>query len=144
MKQRLWFILALVAALALGFGGSTLAETPQEQPTEATEAAAIEPMPIYGMQAWFDADGKMRAPTAAEAAEMSVKWQEIFGKAKTQPRLFTYKSGMKSAELDPSMFKYSVVRIDAEGKLVAGCAHGPHQALELIETEPAAPSVPEE
>ncbi len=145
MKRRFWFTFALAAALVLGSGSIVLAESPEDPPTaeEKTETA-VEALPIYGMQAWIDAEtGDLRAPTASEAAEMSAKWREIFGKAKAEPRMFRFKSGMMAAELDPSMFKYSVVRVDADGHLESGCAHGTDNALEFIEAAPTT-SGPEE
>ncbi len=144
MKRRFWLTLTL-AALALGSGSIALAESPQDSPVaEAAAEPAAETMPIYGLQAWIDAEtGGLRAPTASEAAEMSAKWREIFGKAKAEPRMFRFKSGMMAAELDPSMFKYSVVRVDADGHLESGCAHGTDNALEFIEAAPTT-SGPEE
>ena len=74
---------------------------------------------------------------------MAARWREIFGKAKVEPKAFTFKSGMTGVELDASMLKYSVVRIDADGNLVPGCVKGTQQALEFVETA-ASDSAPEE
>lgn len=142
MKRRFWLTFTLAAALALGFGSLALAESAEEPPpAEAAAEPAERPMPMYGMQAWIDPEtGELRGPTAAEAAEIAAQWQAIFGKAKTEPKVFTYKSGMMSIDLDPSIMKFSVVRVDADGHLEADCAQGPHKALEFVETAASQPA----
>ena len=71
MKRHVWLTWALAAALVLGPGSLALAESPEEGPmAEATAELAEAPVPVYGMQAWIDADtGQLRGPTASEAAQ---------------------------------------------------------------------------
>lgn len=138
MKKHSWFAFTLAIVLAFGLNGISWAESPEaaatKEPVEADEAA----MPVYGMQAWIDSEtGAFRAPTAGEAAEMSAKLRQIFGKAKFEPKLFQFKDGTLAAEIDPSMFKFSVVRVDEDGHLHSSCAHGAHKALEFIEATPS-------
>ncbi len=145
MRRHLWLTLALTVVLTFGLGGIALAESPEEEPAEKAAVESAEaPMPVYGMQAWIDEEtGGFRAPTAGEAAKMSAKLQQIFGKAKFEPKLFQFKNGMLAAEIDPSMFKFSVVRVDEEGHLHTNCVHGAHQALELLETTASTPTLEE-
>ncbi len=134
MQRHVLSTFALAAALTLGFGNIAMAETPEEPPTADTTATQEAPAAIYGMQAWIDAEsGELRGPTADEAARMADQWRGIFGKAKAEPRMITDASGMTAVELDSSILKFSVARIDADGNLEAGCVKGAEKALEFVE-----------
>ena len=138
MKRRNWILLTLTAVLALGLAGAAWAEAAAEEPANAGEASpaadAATATPVYGMQMWIDEKtGRMRAPTAAEAAKMGAMLKNMFGKSDSQPRVTTDKSGMMTAELDERFLEFSVVRIAPDGSLEKGCVDNAEQALEFIE-----------
>jgi len=140
MDKRFYMFLLIVIAVALA--GASTAETGESD--SSTEPVAAEPtvdmagetLPVRGMQVFKDADtGEMRAPTAKEAAELSKQLREMFGNRKVaEPRGFTYKNGMTSWQIDPSLFKFSVARVEADGTITTDCIQGPEKTLEYVET----------
>ena len=136
MKRRNWILLTLTAVLALGLAGAAWAEAAAEEPANAGEASpsASNENPRSESSSWIDEKtGRMRAPTAAEAAKMGAMLKKMFGKSDSQPRVTTDKSGMMTAELDERFLEFSVVRIAPDGSLEKGCVDNAEQALEFIE-----------
>ncbi len=140
MDRRFYMFLLLAITVALA--GTSVAETAKGESstdpaaTVPTEDMAGETLPVRGMQVFKDADtGEMRAPTAKEAAELSKQLREMFGNRKVaEPQGFTYKNGMTSWQIDPSLFKFSVARVEADGTVTTDCIQGPEKTLEYIET----------
>ena len=135
------FYMFLMLALAVALAGASAAETAEgESSTEPTTQEAVveaegEMLPVRGMQVFKDADtGEMRAPTAKEAAELSKQLREMFGgKKAAQPQGFMLKNGTTMWNIDPSYFKFSVARVEADGTVTTDCIQGPEKTLEYIE-----------
>ncbi len=141
MNRRISLVSILAISLTLGITSFALAT--EEQPTTepAPQAAPQpqttdgEPMYVAGMQVAIDeTTGELRPATAEEAANLAQQWRQIFVPRKAAPRAFTTKSGATAVELPNDMLKFSVVRIEADGTLTTGEAHGQQNAREFIAT----------
>ncbi|MCG8460650.1 MAG: hypothetical protein MI919_30580 [Holophagales bacterium] len=151
MKRRLGTILSMLTLLALASGTLAAEEAqpaaePAAAPTTLAEQAepATGELPIFGMQAWIDAEtGELRAPTAEEAARFSAALRGMFAKSQAEPEVRTHENGMVSVSFHESMLEFSVAHIGADGKIHRDCVDDAHHALEWIQ-QPATNDQPEE
>jgi hypothetical protein len=127
---------AVATALAIGFQTNVAVA---EEPAPAAEPADT----LHGQIAVKDAKtGKLREPTAEEAAELSkqaAKDRQL-KLAPTQPKtptIQTSPSGTKSMVLGDEYMNYEVVRVGPDGKLVHDCVHGAKAAEATLKQIPA-------
>jgi hypothetical protein len=152
MKRRFTPLLALAAAVAFAGAGVFAAVAP---PVEGMEKSAGEPGPAAaqpraetpvgaaGMMVAIDPEsGELRMPTAEEIAELRAQMESRFAEAAFEPQRITLKNGGEAVELDPSLWKYAAVRVEADGTLSHHCLQGHHAATEFVATTPA-PAVEE-
>ncbi len=146
MVSRHEFIaIAMFAALVVGTQGQALGAEPAAPvtataPTASGQRVAVDP-----------ATGRMRAPTAEEAAELDrqdraararQRLQKSAAQATTQQLAgaesvaedgtFTTPSGAKGMVLDDSQMVYSVVRRGTDGSLTMECVEGVDAANKLV------------
>jgi hypothetical protein len=148
-------ILKMAVTAAFMFGSGTNAAwaaddepgADQTRPAQdpGTEVAALQvesnsmPVSASGQIAVKDkTTGKLRAPTAEEAAELSkASAQQPAGRA-AAPEVRVSASGVMSATLGEEYENYEVAGIGADGKLVRDCVDGSQEAQDRLKTPPAA------
>ncbi len=152
MQESTRRIMTFVLAGLLVFGLSTaFAETPGPEAQEETAApaagadeAAIQPanehvtVPFAGMQIAVDPEtGRLRPPTAVEAAKLAAGMRKMFGKpvhSKSGPQVTEHADGMLSAVIAPDLIRYSVLHINEDGSRTQECLKSPGGLEALIET----------
>lgn len=88
--------------------------------------------------------GALRAPTAAEAANMQRRAEALqaarIGNATpaAEPLLRTHAAGARSVRLTAEFASYSVVRKNADGTLDQSCVQGKDAAMQAMSPLPAA------
>ncbi len=146
MKRRFTPVLALAAAVAFAGAGVFAAEAPPVEGMDGAAAAqprAETPVGAAGMMVAIDPEtGELRMPTAEEIAELRAQMESRFADAAFEPQRITLKDGGEAVELDPALWKYSAVRMEADGTLSHHCLQGHHAATEFVATTPA-PAVEE-
>jgi hypothetical protein len=113
----------------------------EETGTETAPAASTVTMPVTvaGMQVSIDpATGRLRQPTPAEARALSAAFQKAFGSNGLARKTVVRKdaNGMLTAQVDFSLFDFSVAEILPDGTVATRCVGGP--------AETPAPAVPED
>lgn len=80
--------------------------------------------------------GQLRAPTAAEVKALRQQGEaSMMGKAAAAaPTAITRTDGVRQVRLGERGMVYSVVRRDADGKLVKECVQGEHAAEEAVKS----------
>lgn len=119
---------AWIGLLALGLVGAPalMAEETSAQPAQEL----VVELPFGGMTVAIDpTTGKLRQPTPAQARELARQMAAFFGKHASEPaQVFQHKSGMLSAVLSPEDMDFTVVTVDAEGKVRFQCVDSVEKA----------------
>lgn len=121
---------AVTAALALGMTAS--AAWAADGTTDAMSGQVV----VIDKQT-----GKLRGPTAEEAAELAAKSRKSSDTSSTTavaPTVHISASGVMSAELGEEYESTEIAQIGPDGKLVYSCIHGPEAAKSQLTNPPAA------
>jgi hypothetical protein len=154
--------LALVAAIASTAsaedksGKGTTGAAAKEQTVKAqTDGAQYEEVDVLGMKVFIDkATGKMRPPTAAEAAQLQKGMRQLIARAQKRSALSSARAmgaprrraasgklsnGTVIRRLDPSLYQFSTVTLRPDGTLDAHCAKGEDPSGLVPSSAPAGP-----
>jgi hypothetical protein len=160
LSRHDFIVLAMCAALVAGTQSAAVGAEPAAKPAPAVKAASPDTTtsPVSsGQRVAIDpATGQMRAPTAAEAAELDRQDRVARSRlrltksdaAATQQLpagvesladdgTFTTPDGAKGMILDDSQMVYSVVTRGADGRLQMECVEGVDSANKLLQRKAA-------
>lgn len=124
--------LAMAVATALALGMTASAAWAADGTTDAMSGQVV----VIDKQT-----GKLRGPTAQEAAELAEKSRKSSDTSSTTavaPTVRIDASGVMSAELGEEYDSTEVAHIGPDGKLVYSCVHGPEAAKSHVANPPAA------
>lgn len=125
VRTPFWKLIAVAALLVAGAVSPAFASDPDN---------AFEPRAAQSMRVFIDpATGKLRIPTAVEAAELDRLIER--DRARSQRRqvsIMQTSTGAVMAELDDSYMDYIVVSVGPSGRLMTACVKGPDSASQAL------------
>ena len=138
---------ATVAAIAIPFALVAAESAPGTVATETTTPPATEPAAEPTLDAAKTAvdpqTGELRAPTAAESAELASQMKAVWAQFSDVPHVVKKdrRSGRLSYVVAPTQMRTTVVTVGADGKPVYACFDAsvdPAHALAELQAQPAA------